>query len=165
MNVDGSDVRRLTNRVGYDGGAFFSPDGRRSSGGRCTRRPRPTRPTTAAPGAAAGPPLAARAVGGQRRRQRRRARSPGWAAPNFAPFFHPDGRRIIFASNHATPRGRNFDLYLVNVDGSGLEQVTTSGEFDGFPMFSPDGRRLVFASNRNAANPGETNLFIADWVE
>ena len=44
-------------------------------------------------------------------------------------------------------------------------QVTTSPEFDAFPMFSPDGKRLVFASNRNAAKPGETNIFIADWVE
>jgi Tol biopolymer transport system component len=86
-------------------------------------------------------------------------------AANFAPYFHPDGRRIIFASNQPNPRSRNFDLYLVNLDGSGLERVTTSPEFDAFPMFSPDGKRLVFASNRNAAKPGETNIFIADWVE
>jgi len=86
-------------------------------------------------------------------------------AASFAPYFHPDGRRIIFASNHPDPRSRNFDLYLVNTDGTGLERVTTSAEFDGFPVFSPDGRRLVFASNRNAARRGETNIFIADWVE
>jgi TolB protein len=82
---------------------------------------------------------------------------------NFAPFFAPDGRRIIFSSNHKTPRSRNFDLYLVNLDGTGLEQVTTHGEFDGFPMFSPDGTKLVWASNRGATRMGETNLFIADW--
>jgi TolB protein len=76
-----------------------------------------------------------------------------------------DGRRIIFASNYPDRRSRNFDLYLVNLDGSGLERVTTSPEFDAFPMFSPDGRRLVFASNRNAAQPGETNIFLADWAE
>ena len=75
------------------------------------------------------------------------------------------GRRIVFASNHTQPRGRNFDLWLVNADGTGLERVTTSEEFDGFPMFSPDGRLLVFASNRNAASPGETNIFVAEWVE
>ena len=44
-------------------------------------------------------------------------------------------------------------------------QVTTSGEFDSFPMFSPDAKQLVFASNRFGAVPGETNLFVADWVE
>jgi Tol biopolymer transport system component len=63
------------------------------------------------------------------------------------------------------PRGGNFDLYLINVDGTGLEQVTFSTTFDGFPMFSPDGKKLVFASNRNAKVQGETNVFIADWVE
>ena len=53
----------------------------------------------------------------------------------------------------------------INLDGTGLTQVTTSPEFDGFPMFSPDGRKLVFASNRNAAVPGETNIFVVEWVE
>ena len=48
------------------------------------------------------------------------------------------------------PHGGNFDLYLINVDGTGLEQVTFSTTFDGFPMFSPDGKKLVFASNRHS---------------
>ena len=50
------------------------------------------------------------------------------------------------------------------MDGTGLEQITFSDTFDGFPMFSPDGTKLIFASNRNAAKEGDTNLFIADWV-
>ena len=86
-------------------------------------------------------------------------------AASFAPFFHPDGRRIIFASNVGDPTGRNFDLYLVNDDGTGLEQVTTYDGFDGFPMFSPDGRWLAFASNRNGKTARETNVFVAEWVE
>ncbi|HEU5042061.1 MAG TPA: hypothetical protein VFT84_14625 [Gemmatimonadales bacterium] len=165
MNVDGSDVRRVTHRVGYDGGAFFSPDGRQIVW-------RAMYPETAEDSADYRRLLGERMV--------RPSRLELWVAnadgsdarqitrlggANFAPYFHPDGRRIVFASNHAEPRSRNFDLYLVNLDGTGVERVTTSGEFDGFPMFSPDGRQLVFASNRHAANPGETNLFIADWVE
>jgi Tol biopolymer transport system component len=63
------------------------------------------------------------------------------------------------------PRGRNFDLYKINTDGTGLERITFNDTFDGFPMFSPDGKKLVFASNRAAKTPGETNVFIADWVE
>ena len=83
---------------------------------------------------------------------------------NFAPAWHPDGKRIIFASNIKDPKGRNFDIFLINLDGTGLEQVTFNSTFDGFPMFSPDGKRLVFASNRGAKSEGETNVFVADWV-
>ena len=54
---------------------------------------------------------------------------------------------------------------MSHADGTGLEQVTYNETFDGFPMFSPDGKKLVFASNRNAKARGETNVFIADWVE
>ncbi len=86
-------------------------------------------------------------------------------AASFAPYFTPDGKRIIFASNYGDPRGRNFDLFLVNLDGTHLERVTTNETFDGFPMFSPDGTKLVFASNRHDTKPGETNVFIADWIE
>jgi TolB protein len=82
---------------------------------------------------------------------------------SFAPYFHPDGKRIVFASNVHDPKGRDFDIYMINTDGSGLERITWNPTFDGFPMFSPDGRKLVFASNRNAAKEGETNVFIADW--
>src|SRR5207244_3747928 len=60
---------------------------------------------------------------------------------NFAPYFTPDGKRIIFASNMHDPKGRDFDLYLINVDGSALERVTWNPTFDSFPMFSPDGKR------------------------
>ena len=84
---------------------------------------------------------------------------------NFAPSWHPDGKRLIFASNNQDPKGRDFDLYLINTDGTGLERITFNETFDGFPMFSPDGKRLVFASNRNAKAEGETNVFIADWVQ
>ena len=82
---------------------------------------------------------------------------------SFAPFFSPDGKRIIFSSNQHNPRGRDFELWLVNVDGTGLERVTWNASFDGFPMFSPDGKKLVFASNRFQKASGETNVFIADW--
>ncbi len=165
MSVDGSDVRRVTRRIGYDGGAFFSPDGRRLVW-------RAMYPETAADTADYLRLLGQRLV--------RPSRLELWVADadgsgarqvtrlggaNFAPFFHPDGRRIVFASNQPDPRSRNFDLYLVGLDGSGLERVTTSPDFDAFPMFSPDGKRLVFASNRSAAREGETNIFIADWVE
>jgi Tol biopolymer transport system component len=165
VRLDGTGLTRLTSTPGYDGGAFFSADGKRI----VYRASRP------APGAEEDD---YRALLGKK--LVRPFRLEIWVmnadgtdqhqvthvgAANFAPFFHPDGRRIIFASNVKDPRGPNFDLYLVNDDGSGLEQVTTYDGFDGFPMFSPDGRRLVFASNRNGKRVGETNVFVADWVE
>jgi Tol biopolymer transport system component len=87
-------------------------------------------------------------------------------AASFAPFFTPDVKNFFFCTNYfaSDPRKRNFDLALINVDGTGLERVTFNETFDGFPMFSPDGKKLVFASNRNSAKTGDTNVFIADWV-
>jgi TolB protein len=163
MNVDGTDMKRLTNRPGYDGGPFFSPDGKsivyrawhptdtalttyqRLLGQRMVRPNRMEIYVMNADGT-----------------NQRQITNLGGA--NFAPFFTPDGQRIIFSSNHKNPRSRNFDLFLVNMDGTGLEQVTSDPEFDGFPMFSPDGKKLVWASNRGeAAGSASTNLFLADW--
>lgn len=165
MKADGSDVRRLTNRPGPDGGPFFSFDGRRIV----------FRGRGLGPGAELDEYKSLLSEGLWRPTQLelfvmdrdggnlRQLTKLGGA--NFAPSWHPDGKRIIFATNIADPKGRDFDLYLVNLDGSGLERVTFNDTFDGFPMFSPDGRRLVFASNRNAKTTGETNVFIADWVD
>ncbi|HTN52424.1 MAG TPA: hypothetical protein VML50_08500 [Anaeromyxobacter sp.] len=165
MRLDGSGLVRLTSTPGYDGGAFFSADGKRIVF-------RASRPETEAELAEYRALLAQRLVrprkleiytmnaDGSDVRQVTRL-----GAASFAPFFHPDGRRIIFASNVGDPTGRNFDLYLVNDDGTGLERITTDETFDGFPMFSPDGKKLVFSSNRNGSRPHETNVFVSDWVE
>ena len=164
MKRDGSDVKRLTNNPGPDGGPFFSWDGRRIA-----YRGRPL---------AAGPELtdymallkehlwrpSKLELYVMDRDGRNQVKVTSLAAASFAPSWHPDGKRLIFSSNVKDPRQRNFDIFLINVDGSGLEQVTFNDTFDGFPMFSPDGRRVVFASNRNAKGEGETNVFIADWV-
>jgi TolB protein len=165
MDADGGNVRRLTSEVGYDGGAFFSPDGKRI----VYRAHHPTEPEKVADyrrllaqGLVRPSTLEIWVMDIDGRNKRQVTRN---GAANFAPFFHPGGEKIIFSSNVHDPRGRDFDLYLVNVDGTGLERVTTFGEFDGFPMFSPDGKQLVFGSNRGARQRGETNVFIADWVE
>ncbi len=165
MDADGSNVRRLTDEPGYDGGPFFSPDGTKIVY-------RAHHPADAAELADYQALVAANLVrpstlsvwvmDADGSNKRRVTTTPG---ANFAPFFHPDGRRIIFSSNLHEPAGRNFDLYMIDIDGNNLERITQYGDFDGFPMFSPDGRHLVFASNRGGKVPGETNVFIADWVD
>jgi Tol biopolymer transport system component len=165
MATDGTDVRRLTHEPGYDGGAFFSHDGKRIV---YRRDAHPDEPSLARyrdllaqhlyrPGVLEIWVMNADGSG------KRQVTSLG--AASFAPYFHPDDRRIIFSSNHPDPRGRNFDLWMIRDDGTGLTRITSEPTFDGFPMFSPDGKRLVFASNRGGKRPGETNLFVVDWVE
>ena len=165
MSGDGSDVRRLTNRQGPDGGPFFSPDGSKIifRGREIPDGPvyddykrlldqglwRPTELE-----------IFVMDADGSNLRQ-----VTNLGGASFAPFWHPNGERIIFSSNWHNPSGHNFDLFLINLDGSGLERITFNDTFDGFPMFAPDGRTLVFASNRDAAAEGDTNVFLADWVD
>ena len=86
-------------------------------------------------------------------------------AANFAPFFFPGDKRIIFASNMKDPGGRFFDLFAMNTDGTKLEQVTSEGHFNAFAIFSSDGRKIAFVSDRNATGRYEFNVFVADWVD
>ena len=164
MKGDGSDVRRLTNRQGPDGGPFFSWDGKRVAfrGRELGAGPELDDYRSLLKQALWRPTQLELFVMDRDGRNQTQVTRLGGA--NFAPSWHPDGKRLIFASNIGDAKGRNFDIYMVNLDGTGLERITFNDTFDGFPMFSPNGRQLVFASNRNAKAEGETNVFIADWV-
>ncbi len=164
-DIDGSNVKQVTSELGYDGGAFFSPDGTKL----IFRSSRPKTPEDI--------------------KEYKDLLSNGLVMPtemelyicnvdgsdlkqithlgkaNWAPFFHPSGKKVIFSSNHASDIGYQFNLYMINIDGTGLEQITYDGIFDAFPMFSYDGKKLIFSSNRNNGGTRNTNLFIADWVE
>lgn len=165
MDIDGSNQKRLTFEKGYDGGAFFSLDGSKI----VFRASRPKteeelkdyqeladdglfRPTVLE--------LYVMNADGSDIRQ-----ITNFGKASFAPFFFPDGEKIIFSSNVNSESGRDFDLYMINVDGTGFEQITFNKTFDGFPMFTRDGKQLIFCSNRFNKNEGDTNVFIADWTD
>ncbi len=165
MNLDGSDVKQITFELGYDGGAFFSPDGTKIIF-------RSSRPKTE-----------------NEIKEYKDLLTEGLVQPtkmelficnadgsdlkqltflgnaNWSPFFHPNGKKILFSSNFEAERGFPFNLYLIDLDGENLERVTHSETFDAFPVFSNDGKKLIFSSNRNNGGGRDTNLFIAEWQD
>lgn len=165
MDINGKNVKQITHEIGYDGGAFFSPDGKKLVF-------RASRPKTE-----------------EAKKEYLDYLKQGLVAPtemeiytcnvdgsdlkqitnlgkaNWAPYYHPSGKKIIFSSNHKSTRGFQFNLFMINEDGTGLEQITYDGVFDSFPMFSPDGKKIIFSSNRNNNGTRDTNLFVADWVD
>jgi Tol biopolymer transport system component len=162
MNPDGSAVEQLTSGIGYDGGAFFSLDGEWI----VWRASRPTGKALENYRALLGEGLirpGTLELFIMNLEDREPIQITDNGAANFGPYWHPDGKHIIFASNMDDPQSRNFDLYLINIDTRETERITRYEGFDGFPMFSHDGRKLVFASNRFGKVRGETNVFIADW--
>lgn len=162
-DLNGKNVRRLTSEEGYDGGPFVSWDSKKIVYRRDTidtdeelkdyrdlHRQHLVRPGKLE--------IWIMDADGRNKRQVTRLN-----CASFAPFIHPDGKRIIFASNYGDPRGREFDLWMIGVDGQNLKRITHTPDFDGFPMFSRDGKKLIFASNRFGSVSGETNIFTADW--
>jgi len=166
MDADGSHVKQLTDELGYDGGPFWSYDGKKI----VYRAEHPKTPEEVkdykelfAAGLIRPGNLEIWVMNADGSAKHQVTHN---GAANFAPYWLPDGRRIIFASNQADPKnGREFDLYVINEDGSNQQRITFHPDFDSFPMFTSDGKRLVWASNRNGKAPHETNIFIADWAD
>ncbi len=141
MNADGSNVRRLTNEPGYDGGPFFSPDGARIVWRHFDES-----------GVIAD-------VWTMKLDGSDKKRVTDFKAMSWAPFYHPSGRYFIFTSNKLG--FENFELFMVDAAGEHEPvRVTFTDGFDGLPTFSPDGKKLSWTTNRNG---GQSQIFIADW--
>lgn len=180
MDADGKNVVRLTRTPGYDGGAFYSADCKhivwrasRPTGAELEDYQRLLKDKLVRPNRLEI--YVANADGSDARQ------ITYLGGANFAPFFDPGSDRILFSSNHLSPRGPEFDIFSIGRDGTGLERITYSAGFDGFPMFSPDGKQLAFSSNRRdvikqadgsdvyratgtVAGARDTNVFVVDWV-
>jgi len=144
MNADGSDVRQLTEVPGYDGGPFFSPDGKRI----CWRR-------FSKDGLLAE--IFTMNIDGSDQQQLTKLNVMSWA-----PFYHPSGDYLVFTTNkHGF---NNFELYIVDADPSAISsplRVTDTEGFDGLASFTPDGKKLTWTSNRNSKK--QSQIYLADW--
>ena len=141
-DADGSGVRRLTSVPGYDGGPFFSPDGKRIIWRRFDER-----------GVIAD--IWTMNLDGTDQRQ-----ITDFGAMSWAPYIHPSGRYVIFASNKLG--FENFELFLVDIDGTKEPvRVTYTDGFDGLPVPSPDGTRLAWTTNRGGGHEGQ--IYLAQW--
>jgi Tol biopolymer transport system component len=142
MDADGSNVRRLTDSDGYDGGPFYSADGSRIVWRRFT------------PDGKTAEVWTMHADGSGQRAV------TDLGVMSWAPFFHPSGDYIIFTNNaHGYA---NFELYIVDSEGRHAPvRVTDTPGFDGLPVFTPDGKQLAWASGRTATK--QAQIFIADW--
>lgn len=166
MDMDGRNLRQLTRRAGYDGGAVVSPDGKRIAW-------RTNYPVGEA-GIAKYQDLLRQhlvepmqmdlwVMDADGSNPLQVTKLPGAA---FAPIFTPDGKGLVFASNHhdRQGQGRAFDLFRIRLDGTGLERLTFTGTFNSFPHFSPDGKQLLWVSGRVMNGPRQYNVFVAEWV-
>ena len=142
MQSDGSAVHRLTTTPGYDGGPFFSPDGKRIVWRRFSLEGSVAEVWTMR-------------TDGSDQRQITSLNSMSWA-----PFYHPSGDYIIFTTNlHGH---ENFELYIVDTEGKSQPvRVTTTEGFDGLPSFHPNGATLSWTSTRGSGDGAQ--IFLSDW--
>ncbi len=142
MDADGSNVVRLTDEDGYDGGPFFSADGQKI----CWRRFVP-----GAPGENYAEIWTMNLDGSDKRCL------TDLKAVSFAPYFHPSGEYLLFMSDFEG----FFEIYMIPTSRKAKPiRVTHTNSFNGFPVFSTDGKAFSWTSNRADRR---SQVFTADW--
>src|SRR4051794_15208680 len=142
MRADGTGQKRLTSTPGYDGGPFFTHDGSRIVWRRFDEQGLIADVWTMKPDGSDAKQIT------------------DFGAMSWAPYEHPSGEYIIFASNKLG--FENFELFMVDTQGTKEPvRVTYSDGFDGLPVPSPDGQQLAWTSSRSGGEAGQ--LFLAQW--
>ena len=142
MKSDGSELKRLTDVKGYDGGPFFSPDGNRICWRRFNEKGDQAEVWTMN-------------IDGSDQKQ-----ITSLGAMSWAPYYHPTGAYLVFATN--LQGFANFEVYLVDASGEKKPvRVTDTEGFDGLPVFSPDGKRIAWTTNRTPDK--KSQIYIANW--
>ncbi len=157
MRPDGTGIRRLTEAPGDDSHPHWSADGRRIyfNSARAT-------PDLKAEWTRQWIDIYSMAADGSDVRRHTDCR-----AVCTYPTPSPDGRRVVHRRTLAEPGldwglkpiGRNSEVFVTALDGSGSVNVSRSPAYDGWPTWAPGGKWLVFASNRNG--PAATGQIFA----
>jgi Tol biopolymer transport system component len=144
MRADGSEQKRLTTVAGYDGGPFFTQDGKRIVWRRFDESGLIADVWTMNPD-------------GSDQKQITDFGSMSWA-----PYMHPSGAYMFFASNKLG--FENFEVFIVDAQGAKEPvRVTYTDGFDGLPVPSPDGKQLAWTSSRSGGAGSAGQLFLAQW--
>jgi len=142
MKADGSGQKRLTDVPGYDGGPFFNHDGSRIVWRRFSED-----------GLTAD-------VWTMNLDGSDPTRVTEFGSMSWAPYAHPSGEYIFFASNkHGFG---NFEVFIVDTAGKREPvRVTYTDGFDGLPVPTPDGKQLSWTSTRHGGDGGQ--IYIGSW--
>jgi Tol biopolymer transport system component len=148
MDADGKNVRQLTHAPGcYNGGPFFSPDGKRVI----------FRSDRLKPDA-----LQLYVINADGTGERALTNDANWV--QWGPYWYRDGRHISYAgADHSNPTVRpNYDLYWMDVDTGKKVRLTFAPGADVLPVFSPDGTKVLWTSTRDGHQPAQ--LYLADFI-
>jgi Tol biopolymer transport system component len=149
MRSDGGSQTRLTDSPAFDGDPAVSPDGARIA---FTSERDGNREVYVMNADGSGQQRLTTTGG--------RVSSPAFDSVDENPSWSPDGTRIAFDST----RDGNWELYVMNADGSGQTRLTDHPALDARPVWSPDGRQIAFESEREARGARHVYVMDADGV-
>ena len=173
MNLSNLNVTRLTDSFGYDCQPRFTPDGNWILF--CSYKPeRETEKAQYRNALKQGLVSTDRfEINIMRKDGSERKQLTDLNAISLSPYKHPFNDLIIFSSDYnsdeseiLTLENSVFNLFITDMDGSDVQQVTYNPSFDGYPSFTSNGKKLVWTSQRQTRsnNSKLMGIYSADWI-